>query len=426
MAPQLARSLRRRPVSSAARVRAHVLGELGLPSGLMVIDGKASEKQARRSRPVSGLANEIVAFSELPRLSWGFAELDKYAPLISGNLVVVIGATGRGKTSFVLQIGCHHAETLGPVLFVSAELVGAIAGARIVSNKRRTVWAHVLAGKEDEQAIREALDVPNMRIIDEIGPDIIQVIDAELAAFSEEFNNKPALVIVDYVQLLPGSGEIRHRVTDNVVALRKLAAKYGACVMIISKAGRSAAKELRGGAAVGTDATEAGAETNAIEHEAIGLVALGAMKPVDANDPDGPSIVDVSIAKARFGVADKVVPLRFDGASGRFESHGPAVRASDRRAEAKAKSASVKIETLARSILQLVAGRESPMSKAEITDATTGNNSDIAAAIAKLVADGSLVYVKGNKKGGHWPLWTPKRAMKAGVEVIPEAVLDHG
>jgi len=391
----------------------------------------AAPRCLRLSRQVSALADELFAFSKLPRLSWGFEELDRLAPFLVGGLVVVIGATGRGKSSFLLQVGQHHARTLGPVLIVSAELPGALVGGRMVARIERVPWSQALGGEVDPERVRRALDIPNMRIIDTIGADILDVIDAELVAFAEEYPSQPALVLVDYLQLLPGaSQEMRHRVSDNIVGLRKLMVKQQAGAMVIAKAGRNPARALRSGEAMGTDATEAGAETGAIEHEALALVALGAMRPVDAADPDGASVVDLSIAKSRFGIADKVVPLRFEGATGHFEPYGAAVSAEDRRAEAKAKSSDAKIETIARSIRDLVSNSDKPLSRAEIADMTTGGNTSIAAAIKRLelASPPELVEVVGNgarRKGGASPLWTPDRARVAGLTIVPKAVGGH-
>jgi len=379
----------------------------------------------RRSRPVTALADEIRALASLPRVSWGFKELDRLAPLIVGGLAIVIGATGRGKTSFLFQLGRHHAKTVGPVLVISAELIGAIAGARLVSAELGRSWYSVLDNKVSDEDLARALDFPNMRIIDEVSGDTLELIKVELEAFATEYPGKVPLVLVDYLQLIPGGEEVRARVSDNVVELRRLMAKMGAFAFIISKAGRVAAKELRKGEALGTDATEAGAETGQIEHEATALVALGAMRPKKAEDPDGPGIVDVSLAKARFGIGDKVIPLEVDLASGRFSESGDAMSATDRRAEAKAMSEDVKVGAAVRAIRDLVSKAAGPLSKQEIKREIGGNSTLLGAAIMRLERSGELVQVVGEgikRKGGQAPLWTEELARAAGLSVVPRTV----
>src|SRR5690349_14990117 len=93
------------------------------------IDSAAARISARQdaklpprwSRNVRLLADEIVTLSKLPRLSWGFAELDRLAPFIAGTMSVLLGPTGRGKSALAFQIARHHATHTGPVLVVSAE-----------------------------------------------------------------------------------------------------------------------------------------------------------------------------------------------------------------------------------------------------------------------------------------------------------------
>lgn len=398
------------------------------------VNGKANGKAhpaaaplVRRSRPVSSLATEIRQFAKLPRLSWGGKELDRYAPFMVGGVAVIMGATGRGKTSFLLQIGRHHAQTTGPVLVVSAELIGAVAGARIVSANLRKRWNKVLEGDVTDEELARALDLPKMRIIDEIGVDILALIELEVVEFAKEWPGEPVLVLVDYLQLMPGGDEVRARVTDNIVALRKLMQKHMAGALVITKAGRTTAKEMRSGAAIGTELTEGGAETGAIEHEAMAMIALGTMKPKKADDPDGAALLDVSIVKARFGIPDKIIPYDIEPAYGCFTESGVAVSAADKRAEAKAIGEDAKVDTLVRAIRDLVSKSPAPMSRASITKVIKGGSTDKAAAILRLedAEPPDLVQVAGDgirKTGGSFPLWTRERAEAAGLTVVPRVV----
>lgn len=395
------------------------------------LDGGRSEPRQRRSRPVSSLVSEIVEFGKQPRLSWAVPELDRLAPFVVGGAVVVIGATGRGKSSFVLHVGSNHARTIGPVLIVSAELAGAVVGARLVSRAHNVSWLAPLSGEVSAEVMSAALDIPNMRILDNVGPDILEVIDDELAVFAEEYPGQPALVLLDYLQLLPGVPEIRQRVTDNMVGVRKLVEKHRAGAVVIAKAGRAAARGLRGGETVGADATEAGAETNAIEHETIAQITLGMMRPADEADPEGPQIIDVSITKCRFGVSDKVIPLWADLKAGRFEPHGAAVSAAERKAAVKVRKTSASVETVVRAVRDLYRTSDKPLSRAEAKAMIKGDGNVFQDAIIVLTSGETpeLVAVSGpdvKKKGGFWPLWMPERAIEAGLTIVPPVVIEHG
>ena len=84
---------------------------------------------------------------------------------------------------------------------------------------------------------------------------------------------------------------------------------------------------------MGSTTTEAGAESGALEYDAVALLSLGTMNPIDPADPRGDQVVDVSITKTRFGASDLVIPFRYAGARGVFREHGEAVPGAQRRDE---------------------------------------------------------------------------------------------
>ncbi len=71
-------------------------------------------------RPVAIAAVEAAAE---PRLPSGFAEVDRVlgGGVVPGSLVLVGGDPGIGKSTILLQLSRHIAETAGPVLYVSGE-----------------------------------------------------------------------------------------------------------------------------------------------------------------------------------------------------------------------------------------------------------------------------------------------------------------
>lgn len=288
----------------------------------------------RWSRTMAAIAEEVIQLGKQPLWRWGFPTLDREAPVPVGSLVYVLGATGRGKSSFLAQVATNHAANTGPVLVVSAELTAAIMGARVAAQTGIDSWINVVTGKVEPDLVRLALDIPRMRMADGVGASWAADLRAEIVAIQAEHPGEQLLVALDYLQLLRMEGrEIRERVLGASAILRELAKEFGLIVLAIAKMGRAASKAARDGTAVGIDGTEGGAEAG-IELDAIVQLSLGAMKPEDAADPKGPQIVDVSINKTRFGAADTVVPFRFRGALGVFEDMDQAVPAADRRAEA--------------------------------------------------------------------------------------------
>ncbi len=291
----------------------------------------------RWSRLIADTARELIELAKHPLWSWGFAALDREAPIPIGSLVYIVGATGRGKSSLLAQIASAHESERGPVLIVSAELSAPILAARLVCQAvTGSTWIDVVSGRVPEQVVIGALDRPRMRIVDDIGAEWPTRLDSEIAAMRAEHPGATPLVVVDYVQLCKILGrDVREEVTTASRILRDLAKRHGAVILAISKAGRAASRAIRSGEMVGTDATEAGAESGALEYDAIALVTLGAMAPLDADDPRGAQVVDLSIVKTRFGAADLVIPFLFDGARGLFSVHGDAVPGAQRREEVK-------------------------------------------------------------------------------------------
>jgi hypothetical protein len=321
-------------VAAEARERLRRLAAEQSDAAFAARDEEPATPRPRWSRSMAQVAEEVIELGKQPLWRWGFPTLDREAPVPIGSLVYVLGATGRGKSSFLAQVAVHHACNIGPALVVSAELTAAIMGARVAAQTGVDSWINVVTGKVEPDLVRAALDLPRMRMADGVGASWAADLRAEIVAIQAEYPGEQLLVALDYLQLLRMEGrEIRERVLGASAILREFAKEFGLVVMAIAKMGRAASKAARDGSAVGIDGTEGGAEAG-IELDAIVQLSLGAMKPEDADEPKGPQIVDLSINKTRFGAADTVVPFRFRGAQGVFEDLDQAVPAADRRAEA--------------------------------------------------------------------------------------------
>lgn len=394
----------------------------------IVRDPPPATAPTRKSRPFSALATEIFAFMRRPRWSWGFPNLDRSAPVPMGSLVYVIGATGRGKSALVLWIARHHAGTLGPAIVFSAELAGAVAGARSVAQVTSATWFQVLSGGIDEADVIAALDVPKLRIVDEVTASWAADIEAEVVAAQEEHPGELVLVTVDYLQILRCEGrDPRAQVTTASATLRDIAKRTGAVILALSKASRATARGLRSGDLLGSDATEAGAESNGIEHDAIAQIQLGAMKPADPDDPDSPrSIVDVSVSKARFGRADVVIPFEFNGAHGTFHEAGDAEPASTRKVVASTNRAVNRVDEAKMRVRGFLGGVTEAVGAGDIADGAKGNRKVTLEAIAAMLDAGELVTVMGKKKpktrNGEtfWPLALASRVAALGLRPVKE------
>jgi hypothetical protein len=368
-------------------------------------EAEAQARAKRRwSRSMAAIAEEIIELGKQPLWRWGFSTLDREAPVPVGSLVYLLGATGRGKSSFMAQVAVHHAIHTGPALIVSAELVGAIMGSRIVSQTGVDSWINVVTGKVEPDRVREAVaPLTRMRLADGVGASWAADLRDEIVAMQAEFPGEQLLVALDYLQLLRMEGrEIRERVLGASAILRELAKEFQCVIVAIAKMGRAASKAARDGTAVGIDGTEGGAEAG-IELDAIVQLSLGAMKPEDENEPKGPQVVDLSINKTRFGAADMVVPFRFQGAQGVFEDLDQAVPAADRRQEAserkKADREAAKAAKLEDAIAEHLEGATQPLTCNEVAGSVDkggigGRKGDNLRAIEAGIAKGRFVRVE--------------------------------
>ncbi len=339
----------------------------------------------------------------------------------AGSVVTLSGPTGAGKTSLAIGMALRHAREQGPALILSRELTADELAARAIGMSTDTAWSAVLRGEVPQERMLEALP-DRLRVIDRERATL-DALDAELAAMRAVDADAPVLVVVDYGQLFAERSEhLRATVGAVWAAVDAIARRRRAVVLMLSQMSRAASRSARGGERLGADAVDGGAESADIERYSTNTLEIG---QAGAEDQYGRREVQVSLGKGRMGGGDRVLPCVYEGRSGRWAVVGNARPAAEVKAEAKAKSGSVRIDTLVRAIRDLVATSETPMSKADITRETTGNSNDIAAAIKRLESNGDLVQVVGEgarRKGGHAPLWTADRAAKAGLTIVPTVV----
>lgn len=164
-----------------------------------------------------------------------------------GELVVLAGRPGLGKTALA---GCWAVETArraGPVLFVSCEVRAETLGARFLARE----------GRIDNRAFREGLGesrarVPAMRRAADALRDLpLRVVDAsrrcarpaEVRRLAGSVRGGVALVVVDYLQLM--SPDDRHEsrereIADISRAMKRMAVELNCPVLLLSQLNRKA------------------------------------------------------------------------------------------------------------------------------------------------------------------------------------------
>lgn len=170
-------------------------------------------------------------------VSTGFVDLDRITSgLQAGDLVIVAGRPSMGKTAFAVNIAEDVAlSSKLPVAIFSMEMGAAQLVMRMISSVGRVDQSILKNGKlQDEhwdrlnEAVARLADAPIF--IDETAGLTALEIRARSRRLARRFNGKLGLIVIDYLQLMAGSGR-----TDN------RAAELGE----ISRSLKSLAKELQ-------------------------------------------------------------------------------------------------------------------------------------------------------------------------------------
>jgi replicative DNA helicase len=186
----------------------------------------------------------------LAGLSTGLRDLDTMTLGLSPGLYLLAASTGTGKTAVAGQVALHVAEHHGPVVFVSMELSDVDLAVRLVSvltniKKERLVTSSLTPAEHDEvhHAV-ERLSRSRLYLVHGSGYTTGDV-RAHLLRVQATEGVRPALLIVDYVQLLAdeeGDGKSRERnVSAAAKALKNLSGELGVPVLALVQLNRNRA-----------------------------------------------------------------------------------------------------------------------------------------------------------------------------------------
>jgi len=186
---------------------------------------------------------------KLVGVSTGFADLDhKTSGLKKGNLIVIAGRPAMGKTSLVMNMAEHCAlEENLPVLVISLEMTSDELTTRLVGSVGRVDQMNLQTAElEDHEwgRVSEAMEKLHSAPID-IQDTGVRTI-AEIRAMARRFlhrHKKIGLIIVDYLQLVSGSGDGRENRATEVGhvsrGLKLLAGELQCPVIALSQLNRS-------------------------------------------------------------------------------------------------------------------------------------------------------------------------------------------
>jgi replicative DNA helicase len=273
---------------------------------------------------------------------------DLAQPLAVDRLVVAVGPTGRGKSSFALGVAEAAARSGAPVLYLSCEMAVDELVARLLALRASpgpgpyaadgVPWSALLYRPVSTAALSTGLD----HLVQDCGslylwaPPPAERTPAHLAAMARAVGRRhpgqPPLIVVDYVQRMADGDDIRLAVRALSGELRALCRVGrasgqgsdwpGAAAFVLSTAGRQHYQSLAGVEAL-TKACQdpvtregligAGKESGELEADAGLLLAI----TTDPGTTSAARPAVCAVLKNRAG-GTGTVPMVFSPACGRF------------------------------------------------------------------------------------------------------------
>ncbi len=248
------------------------------------------------------------------KLPWPKLDSD-LAGLGPGQLVVLMAATSRGKTSMALQAATHAALQGSTPLIWTMEM-----SPKSLFQRMMTQLSGVWTGKR--QATFEEFDAQRQALasLDErpIWFDRHSRSVASFLASLRQVNakSKVGLVIVDYLQLIRGTGGARanraQEVSDNSRALKLAAMDFGVPFLVLSQVDRGSVK---GEGKIGLHSAK---ESGDIENDADVLLWIEGGEL----SRDSPTTVSLRVGKQREGAAGFGIPMLFQPTTQTFMEVG--------------------------------------------------------------------------------------------------------
>ena len=327
------RSLRRRLIRGCTVVAQSCM-DGGLEAGdalgeaEKLVFGLGEEAVHRGFTPIAEVYEATVAALEeraggMIGLQTGFYDWDKMTQgLVPGNLIIIAGRPGMGKTSFALNVAQHVAireeSTVG---IFSLEMSEQELALRILASEADLPFSNLRAGRLSEKqwnhlydTIRKTTEAP-FYIDDSPNPSLLEI-SSKARRLKAEKNL--SLLIVDYMQLMQAGGRYESRQLEIAAisrGLKQLAKEVNIPVVALSQLSRQPERRAGDHRPQLADLRESGS----IEQDADMVCFIYRDELYNKDDPDVKGLAELIISKHRNG-ATGTVELLFLGETTSFKN----------------------------------------------------------------------------------------------------------
>jgi len=177
----------------------------------------------------------------------GFKDLDsKTAGLQAGDLIIVAARPGMGKTAFSLNIASHAAFAGHGVAIFSLEMAREQLALRLLCSEARVDNSKVRTGYLSDRDFPKLATAAGklhdaLIYIDDTPAISVLELRAKARRMARDRDKKLSLIIVDYLQLMRGSGAAQNReqeISEISRSLKALAKELNVPVLAISQLNR--------------------------------------------------------------------------------------------------------------------------------------------------------------------------------------------
>ena len=276
----------------------------------------SDEAVARTFVPLGDVYRETIRDLEeqstngFPGVATGFVEFDRMTHgLQPGNLVIVAGRPGMGKTSLALNIAAHVAqEEKKAAGFFSLEMSEREIAMRVLCSTTDIPFNRLRGGRlgaRDWSRLHEAVENgrdSGLFIDDSANPSLLEVASK---ARRLKAQHGLGLLVVDYLQLMSAGGRYENRnleIGAITRGLKQLAKELAVPVVALSQLSRLPERRTKDHRPQLADLRESGN----IEQDADIVVFVYREELYEPDDPDVEGLAELIVAKHRNGETGSV------------------------------------------------------------------------------------------------------------------------